>query len=165
MRAVRLLLLLLGLSTAAYGGWLLWPQLATVGPWLVAGPLLHDALAAPLVGLVGLASVRLVPDPIRRAWITAGLVTTATLLLIAVPLIWRPAPAPANPGLQERNYPLELAGGLAVIWTVIMIVLIVARAHDADQHGRPRLAGDRADGAGSGQLTGHRADTPARTDR
>jgi hypothetical protein len=136
MRAARLLLLLLGTSAVAYGGWLLYPQLDTTVPWLVSGPLLHDAMAAPLVGLVGLTLSRLVTDQVRRAWITAGLAATATLLLIAVPLTWRPAPAPPNPGLQDRDYPLELTTGLAVLWAAIMIILISARVlarRDADR--------------------------------
>jgi hypothetical protein len=127
MRAARLLLLLLGTSAVAYGGWLLYPQIATTVPWLVGGPLLHDALVAPLVALTGLTLSRLVTDQVRRAWITAGLAATATLLLIAVPLTWQPAHAPPNPGLRDRDYPLELTAALAVLWTVIMIILIVVR--------------------------------------
>ncbi|SCF17558.1 hypothetical protein GA0070607_6478 [Micromonospora coriariae] len=128
MRTVRLLLLLVGASAATYGGWLLLPQLGTVLPWLIGGPLLHDALVAPLVGLVGLVLGRLVTDRVRLAWITAGLVASATLLLIAVPLLWRPPSAPPNPGLPDRNYPLGLTAGLAALWAVIVIVLVVVTA-------------------------------------
>ena len=128
MRTVRLLLLLLGASAAAYGGWLLYPQLDTTLPWLIGGPLLHDALVAPLVGLVGLALGRLLTDRARLAWITAGLVASATLLLIAVPLLWRPPSAPPNPGLPDRDYPLGLTVGLAVLWAVIVTILAVIAA-------------------------------------
>ncbi|MEV1073784.1 hypothetical protein [Micromonospora parva] len=130
MRAVRLLLLVLGFAATAYGGWLLLPQLGTALPWLIGGPALHDVLVAPLVGLVGLALGRLVTDRLRRAWIAAGLLASATLLLIAVPLLWRPPSAPPNPGLPDRDYPLGLAVGLAVVWAVIAIVLVVATAVD-----------------------------------
>ncbi|MGC4813199.1 hypothetical protein ACLQ29_21955 [Micromonospora sp. DT228] len=126
MRAVRLLLLVLGVATAAYGGWLLLPQLGTALPWLLGGPVLHDVLVAPLVGLVGLALGRLVTDRFRLAWIGAGLLASATLLLLAVPLLWRPPSAPPNPGLPDRDYPLGLAAGLAVVWAVVVIVLVVA---------------------------------------
>lgn len=121
MRVARLLLLLAGASATAYGGWLLYPQLATTWPWLLGGPLLHDALVAPLVGLAGLTLRRLVTDRVRRARLTAGLVMTAVLLMIAVPLTWRPAPAPPNPGLQDRAHALELGTWLAVLWTVTTI--------------------------------------------
>ncbi|MDG4782194.1 hypothetical protein O7614_21265 [Micromonospora sp. WMMD961] len=125
MRAVRLLLLVLGVAAAAYGGWLLRPQLGSTLPWLIGGPVLHDLLVAPLVGLVGLTLGRLVTNRRRRAWITAGLLASATMLLIAVPLLWRPPSAPPNPGLPDRDYPLGLATGLAVLWAVIVIVLVV----------------------------------------
>jgi len=160
MRAARLLLLLVGAAMAGYGGWLLYPQLVTVWPWLVAGPLLHDALVAPLVGLAGLAAVRLVRDPVRRAWLSAGLVTTGTLLLIAVPLIWRPAPAPANPGLQDRNYPLELAVGLAVVWTLIMIAGWACRP---GRTGRPPSSAPRWRPRRSARPPGHDPPGPARS--
>ncbi|MFG2051495.1 hypothetical protein ACGFIW_29195 [Micromonospora sp. NPDC048935] len=126
MRTVRLLLLVFGAAAAAYGGWLLLPQLDTTLPWLLGGPVLHDLLVAPLVGLVGLALGRLVPDRRRLAWLTAGLLASATLLLIAVPLLWRPPTAPPNPGLPDRDYPLGLTVGLAAVWAVIVLVLVVA---------------------------------------
>ncbi|MEU7650613.1 hypothetical protein AB0C42_19160 [Micromonospora taraxaci] len=125
MRAVRLLLLVLGVAAAAYGGWLLRPHLDTTLPWLIGGPVLHDLLVAPLIGLVGLALGRLVTNRLRLAWITAGLLASATLLLIAVPLLWRPPSAPPNPGLPDRDYPLALTAGLAVLWAVVAIVLVV----------------------------------------
>ncbi|MFI6784573.1 hypothetical protein [Micromonospora sp. NPDC050276] len=130
MRAVRLLLLVLGAAATAYGGWLLLPQLGTTLPWLIGGPVLHDVLVAPLVGLVGLVLARLVTNRMRRAWIGAGLLASATLLLIAVPLLWRPPSAPPNPGLPDRNYPLGLAVGLVVVWAAIVVVLVVAAAVD-----------------------------------
>lgn len=128
MRTVRLLLLVLGAAAVAYGAWLLLPQLDATLPWLIGGPLLHDALVAPLVGLVGLAMGRLVTNRVRLAWITAGLVASATLLLIAVPLLWRPPSAPPSPGLPDRNYPLGLTTALAALWAVIVIVLVVVTA-------------------------------------
>jgi hypothetical protein len=120
MRTIRALLVVAGLALAGYGGWLVWPQLEPAAGWLVAGPVLHDALVAPLVGLVGLALARLVRDRIWRRWIGAGLVVTATLLLIAVPLVWRPSPAPPNPGLQDRDYAIGLAIWLAALWIGVL---------------------------------------------
>jgi hypothetical protein len=121
VKAVRLLLAGAGIGLAAYGGWLLVPQLPYAVTWLVAGPILHDAVVAPLVGLTGLALGRVLPGRAGRRWVAAGLAVTATLLLIAIPLLWRPHPAPPNPGLQDRDYPAELAAWLAVLWAGILL--------------------------------------------
>lgn len=127
MRTVRALLLLLGLAALANGARLLHPQLDTTLLWLVGGPLVHDALVAPLVWVTGLVLGRLVADPTRRDWIGAGLVTTATLVLISVPLLWRPPDAPPNPGLPDRNYPLGLIGSLVAVWAVTLTASLVAK--------------------------------------
>ncbi|MEO3820608.1 hypothetical protein [Plantactinospora sp. B24E8] len=124
MRTTRVLLFVLGVAAVAYGGWSLRPEFGSALPWLVAGPLLHDVLVAPLVGLVGLALARLVPHRRRRRWITAGLVASATLLLVAVPLLWRPAAAPPNPGLQDRDYLAGLTVWLTLLWVVVAVALL-----------------------------------------
>lgn len=133
--AVRAALVLSGAAVAAYGGWLLWPQLPTAWTWLVAGPILHDAIVAPAVGIAGLALGRLVPDPARRTWVTAGLAISAVLLLIAVPLLWRPEPAPHNPGLHDRDY---LQGLIVALLTVWAGALAGAASHRLRRSGRPR---------------------------
>lgn len=115
--AVRAALVLGGAAAAGYGGWHLWPQLPTAWTWLIAGPILHDAVVAPAVGVAGLLLGRLVTDPARRAWAATGLATSAILALVAVPLLWRPQPAPINPGLHDRDYGLGLL--LAVIAALI----------------------------------------------
>ncbi|MEV4758365.1 hypothetical protein AB0J86_25050 [Micromonospora sp. NPDC049559] len=149
MRTIRLLLVVLGGAALGYGGWLLRGQLGPALPWLVGGPLLHDALVAPLVAVVGLALRRLVGDPVRRAWLTAGLVVSAILLLVAVPLLWRPAPAPPNPGLQDRDYPLGLAVWLALLWGGISVAAVTARP-DAPRAARPDTPRDTRPDAGNG---------------
>ena len=128
MRTVRLLLVLLGAVAAGYGGWLLRPDLATTAAWLVGGPVLHDAVVAPVVGLAGLLLVRAFPARAVRGWVAAGLAVTATLLLIAVPLMWRPHRAAPNPGLQDRDYTTGLALWLGGLWAGVLLGAIVTAA-------------------------------------
>jgi hypothetical protein len=126
MRTVRVLLMVLGTGTTAYGAWLLWPHLSTTAVWLVAGPVLHDAVVAPVVGLAGLALARLLPRR-GRAWVAAGLAVTATVLLIAVPFLWRPDAAPPNPGLLDRDYAAGLAIWLGALWAGIAVAILLRR--------------------------------------
>jgi hypothetical protein len=120
VRPTRPLLVAAGSATAGYGLWLLRPELPAATAWLLAGPVLHDALVAPVVGLAGLALGRVLPHRTWRPWISAGLAITGMLVLIAVPLILRPDPAPPNPGLQDRDYATGLAVWLAGLWTGIL---------------------------------------------
>lgn len=128
MRTARVLLVLLGGVAAAYGGWLLWPDLATTAAWLAGGPVLHDAIVAPVVGLTGLLLIRALPARAVRGWIAVGLAVTATLLLIAVPLLWRPHRAPHYPGLNDRDYLPGLAIWLGAIWAAVVLGAIITAA-------------------------------------
>lgn len=119
--AVRAGLVAGGAAIAGYGGWLLWPQLPAAWTWLVAGPVLHDAIVAPAIGIASLALGRLVTDPAQRVWIAGGLAASAVLALIAVPLLWRPQPAPINPGLHDRDYSLGLVMALLALWTAVLV--------------------------------------------
>jgi hypothetical protein len=116
MRIARLMIGALGAVPLGYGGWLLWAHLPVAAAWLLAGPLLHDALVAPLVGVVGLVLARLLPDRLWRRLVVAGLVTTAVLALIAVPLVLRPHAAGPNPGLQDRDYLAGLTIWIGLLW-------------------------------------------------
>lgn len=123
MKATRVLLAVPGAGLIAYGGWLLWPQLPAAWAWLIAGPLLHDLVVAPLVLLAGVAARRAIRQATPRTWLLRALTVTAVLLLIALPLTWRPHPAAPNPGLQDRDYAAGLTVWLAAIWAGLLIAL------------------------------------------
>ncbi|MFB9234151.1 hypothetical protein ACFFWC_01155 [Plantactinospora siamensis] len=143
-RGVRTVLVLAGAAAGGYGLFLLRPQLGATAWWLLAGPVLHDVLVAPLVGLVGLALTRLARGPAARRWLRGGLVVTGTLLLIAVPLVWRPAAAPPNPGLQDRDYPRGLAVWLLALWLGVAAAALLSRRRPR----RPRTPPDDHEAGG-----------------
>jgi hypothetical protein len=127
VRTVRALLILVGAAGSVYGGWLLKPNLTTTAAWLISGPIVHDAAVAPLVAITGLLLIRALPDRAVRWWVSAGVAVTATLALIAIPLLWRPHRAARNPGLQDRDYLMGLAIWLAVIWAAVVLGAILAK--------------------------------------
>ncbi|MFC7547472.1 hypothetical protein [Plantactinospora sp. GCM10030261] len=137
MRMARMALVVLGAAAVAYGCLLAWPEAARMVPWLVAGPVLHDAVLAPVVAAAGLLVARSLPAP-ARWWVRAGLVMTATLLLLAVPLVLRPGATVApEPGLSHLAL-TRLAWWLAVLWAVVS----VAARWSAS---RPRVRAARAE--------------------
>ena len=146
MRAGRLLFLVPGAALASYGGWLLlrqvsWrpPYLISLGGWLFGGVALHDALVAPVVGLAGLAVARLLPPPWRGA-VAGAAAGTAVLLLVAVPLLWRPDAAAPNPGLHDRPHAPGLALWIGLLWTVLLLTAGGRAARAAIRARRPESA-------------------------
>jgi hypothetical protein len=110
----------LGVGLSAWGAVLLLQlNLFEIGPWLLGGPLLHDALVAPLVGVAGLAITRVLPAGWRTP-VAAGLVLTATLTMLAVPYLWRTFTGPTNPGLHDRPYLTGYLIALAVVWLTVL---------------------------------------------
>lgn len=124
---MRAVLALAGLGLLGYGAVLAWEFGAsrTVNAmqglgWFVGGPLVHDGLVAPAVGLVGWVLTKRLPRP-WRAPVTAGVVLTAVLTLLAIPLLWRPFGVPTNPGLHDASYGAGLGIALGVVWLAVAV--------------------------------------------
>jgi len=122
---MRIVLALVGLALLGYGAVLAW-EFATSrtvnavqgAAWFVGGPLVHDGLVAPVVGVAGVALARFVPRQWRTP-VAVGVVLTAVLTLLAIPLLWRPFGVVTNPGLHDRNYGLGLAVALGAVWLAV----------------------------------------------
>jgi hypothetical protein len=123
-----------GLALLAYGAVLSWEFVSsrTVNAvqgvaWFVGGPLVHDGLVAPVIGLTGLLLTRIVARPWRTP-VAVGAVLTAVLTLLAIPLLWRPFGVVTNPGLHDRNYGAGLAIALGVVWLAVAVTGVAATA-------------------------------------
>lgn len=137
---MRWFLAITGLAMLAYGAVLTW-DFATSrtvnavqgAAWFIGGPLVHDGLVAPVVGLAGLVLSRVLPRP-WRAPVVTGLVLTGVLTLLGVPLLWRPFGGATNPGLHDRDYGSGLAIALGVVWIAVVVAGLVQqhRSRSAD---------------------------------
>lgn len=85
--------------------------------WVVGSDLVHDALVAPLVCLVGVIVARAAPSW-ARAPVQAGLIATGTVLLV----VWLPwtgsADGARNPTIQPLDYTTAALSVLAAVWLV-----------------------------------------------
>jgi hypothetical protein len=109
-----------GVAALAWGAVLLWDLAARhdaiqVAFWFAGGPVVHDALVAPVVGLV----------------------LSGVLALLTVPLVWRPYGVAVNPGLHDRNYLLGLAVALGVVWLAVAAAVLIRHKTNAAR-GRAR---------------------------
>ena len=122
MRGVRVSLVVVGLVALAYGGWSLLAlglgNTVAVLPWLAGVVVAHDAVLAPLVLLLGAASLRVGAPALRRGAVMV-LVVLGSLTLAAVPVLGRFGARPDNPTLLDRPY---ARGWLAVAVLVLFVV-------------------------------------------
>ncbi|PPK66128.1 hypothetical protein V5P93_003841 [Actinokineospora auranticolor] len=145
MTAIRALLVISGLATLGWGvtlfaDWALplsWTSVSAV-LWLIACPLVHDALIAPAIGLTARA-LDFLPAPVALP-AKRGLAATAVLAVIAFPLVWRPFAAPAPPGAHDE----PLAGLLvstAVVWIAVAWRARTGHSNVPEQNTDPGTAG------------------------
>ena len=134
MKIARILLFLPGLAALAWGAKLFTDYALPVRPdvlatltWLVGGPILHDAVVAPVAAIAGLALAKVIPRPWRTP-VMAATTATAVLAILAFPLIWRTYGTPPEPGLHDGNTPLGLALTVAAVWVVIAAVTVARRS-------------------------------------
>ena len=128
--AARIAVGLLGVLVLAAGLHQLWvlPDRGSILRWAIGPVLIHDALVAPAVCLIGWIATRWLP-PWARAPLLAGFLVTVGLVLVSLPVIAGYGATPLNPSLDDRNYALGLTLALAGVWAAAAISLIITRHH------------------------------------
>jgi hypothetical protein len=126
MRTARVVLALTGLAATVWG-LVLAVRFAlhsvrdggsAIG-FFVGGPVVHDAVVAPVVGVVGLLVSRHVPEGWRTP-VKVAAAMSGVLALLAVPALWRAHAGLPNPGLDDRDYGVGLLVALAVVWLLAL---------------------------------------------
>jgi len=150
--ALRLSLGVVGVAVAGYGGWLLFSrqdlhQLTNLAEWLVGGVVLHDAVLAPVVVVVGWICARTLPAHLRGLLVRI-LVLLGPVTLIAVPVLFGGGNDPTNPTIDGRDY----ARG----WVAVAIVCVLAALLATTMAWTAGRCGERrADGAGTDRRRRH----------
>lgn len=136
MKAVRVALGAVGLGSLVWGLVLLvglGPRLPAVLVWAVGGILLHDAVLAPLVVLLGALAGSRVPAWLR-APLVGLLVVLGPLTLVAVPVLGRFGARYDNSTLLDRPY---WTGYLALVALAVVVTAVLAERRRRDAPARP----------------------------
>ncbi|MFL6129233.1 MAG: hypothetical protein ACJ73E_09215 [Mycobacteriales bacterium] len=120
----------LGIAAIGYGGRGVltggvatdWPVTAT---WLLAGVLLHDLVAVPVVAVAGWLVTRLVPAPIRPV-VRGGLAVAVLVTVVALPVVSGRGD-PGNPSSTPLDYPRNLA--LVLLAVAAGTAVLAVRRH------------------------------------
>jgi hypothetical protein len=138
MRTARIAFGAMGVAGIVWGAWLLSDdgvdRLTSTALWLAGVVLLHDAVLAPLVVLIGVVATRWLPTP-SRAVVAIGFLVWGTLTLTVANVLTGVGGKPDMESLLNRPYVsawLLLTG--AILLAVIAVVAIrPGRARDDDR--------------------------------
>jgi hypothetical protein len=126
MRVTRALLVLAGVAFGLWGLWLMRDftrdQLTSEAFWLAGGVVLHDAVLAPVVVLIGYGASRVLPAHFRSATATAFLVW-GTLTVAFLPVLSGQGGKPGNDTILGKPYVLSW-----VVMTLVLAVYAVGRS-------------------------------------
>jgi hypothetical protein len=127
---IRVALALGGIAAIGWGAWLLrddgferWRSQAT---WFLGGIIVHDAVLAPLVVLVGVLASRMLRPGLRRS-VAAGFIVWATVTVSAANVLLPVGGRPDNPSLMNRPYVLAwlvFTGGV-----LALVAMAAVRSH------------------------------------
>lgn len=125
MSALRFSLAAVGVGLLGYGAYLLnhWQapsQLVEVGIWAVIGVVVHDAVLAPIVVLLGWISGRWLRGRSAAA-VAIGFALVATLTVSGFAVLARSHGGGENHTLLDRDYPLGLLVATLVIVACVAI--------------------------------------------
>ena len=145
MRAVRALLVVAGVGFGLWGLWLMRDftreQLTSEAFWLAGGVVLHDAVLAPVVVLVGYGAARVLPAHFRSSSATAFLVW-GTLTIAFLPVLSGQGGKAGNDTILGKPYVLS--------WIVLTLVLIAYAVGSALWRRRQTSSSDMKTLHGSG---------------
>ena len=95
-----------------------------VATWVVGGNIVHDAFVVPIALLVGSVLTRFTPEPSRTP-IRAGLIGSACVLLVAIPVLGGYGRKPANPSVLPLDYDTAVLWSLGLVWALAALWLAI----------------------------------------
>lgn len=101
------------------------------GRFFVGGVIVHDLVFAPVFALVAVLLVGHIPAA-YRSYVQAGVVITALLTLVSLPMVLHPGGRPDDPSTLPLPYGRNLAIALACIWAAVLVTAVVDRRRRSD---------------------------------
>ena len=134
MKAWRIILATTGIALGLFGVMRLVtqipvPTLVALGVWLVAALIIHDGILSPAVIMVGWLLRRFVPDRARR-YLQLGLIVSALVTVVALPMIYLRGSQPAVKALLLRDYGVNLTVIVGIVAVISLTLYAVRVARD-----------------------------------
>ena len=92
--------------------------------WLVSGAILHDAVLAPIVTVIGLSLAWVVPRPARGPVLGAAAIS-GMVLLFSWPALRGYGRRPSNPSILPHDYGRNVAVVIGAVWAVAVVLVVV----------------------------------------
>ncbi len=100
--------------------------------WVLAGLVVHDALLAPLVTIVGVGLGWAFSRPRVRGPVATGLVLSGVVLLFSYPLLRAFGRRETNASILPLDYPRNVAVLIVAIWIGVAAGILVGRRRRAN---------------------------------
>ena len=143
MKVWRIILAVAGIGVGTYGvsqllTYIPVQSLVVLALWLIGALIIHDGLLSPVVVGVGTVLRRYVPDRGRR-YLQFGLIMSAMVTVIAVPMIYRANREPPSKALLLQDFSTNLTVLLAMLGGATLVAYAIRVARDRPVAGQPPL--------------------------
>jgi len=144
----RIIMAVLGVAFLGIGAYALLSQVAldtlpNLILWLVGGLVVHDAILAPIVAVIGLFLSKSLPDGIRQI-VQGGLIVAGVVALIALPVVIGGGKTETNPSLLPLDYSRNLIIVLIIIGAITgLFVLLRLLRHRSSPESASRTESGR----------------------
>lgn len=137
----RIVMVTIGAAFLGIGAYALLSQVAldtlpNLFLWLVGGLIIHDAIIAPIVAVIGFVLSKSLPNGTRQI-VQGGLIVAGVISLIALPVVIGGGKTELNPSLLPLDYSRNLLIALVIIGAITGLLVVLRLLRGRASTGSP----------------------------